>query len=401
MSGIQADYPKERIPKTAVLTTATFRGKHDAAPACFLDVGRSKFVGSGSTAIGLALAHAGIGSKHTVLLPAYHCISMVEPVVRCAATPVFYRVHRDTSIDLSDVESKLSESTRMLVVPHYFGFPQDALRIREFCDLHGLIYLEDCAHAFFGSHTGRPLGWFGDYAIASSWKFLPTFDGGILASSRVDIDDVRPVGPGAYFHCKAALNTLEYAFAYGRLSMLKTVLSVPLKAKAYVWRNARKSPAGDRSNAKVPNTEDVAQFDTQIDSDWVASAMSWPSRITIALAAMSQIAATRRHNYRRLDESLRGVPGCRALFPALPENVVPQVFPVLFDQPARDFPRLKHAGVPIIRFGEYLWPGVDEQLCSQSIELSRRVFQFPCHQDLRAEELNWMIDVIRNVMEQG
>lgn len=346
-------------------------------------------------AIGLSLAHADIGPEHAVLLPAYHCPSMVIPVVWRGAKPVFYKVNGDTSVDLEDVESKLTKTTRVLVVPHFFGFPQDATRIREFCDQHRLIYLEDCAHAFFGSHADRPLGSFGDYAIASPWKFFPTFDGGILISGRLNMDDVHLNSPGAYFHLKAALNALEYSFEYDRLSTLKGLMALPLRAKAYLWRKMKDTQSGAISSHTFPVDSDFPLF----DPDWVYKGMSLPTRLALAIAPLNWIAAARRLNYRRLDDALRGLRGCRALFSSLPNEVVPQVFPLLVDDPLRVFPRLKHAGVPIIRFGEFLWPGVDDKTCAQSVDLSRRVFQFPCHQDLRPEELDWMIGAIRSAFD--
>ena len=55
----------------------------------------------------------------------------------------------------------------------------------------------------------------------------------------------------------------------------------------------------------------------------------------------------------------------------------------------------KKDGVPIVRFAEYLWQGVDASVCSASVDLSRHVLQFPCHQELQEQELDWMIDKIK------
>lgn len=384
-------YPRERIPKNAVLCAAAFRGVKGTAPVSFLDAGRSNFVASGSMAIRLALVQAGIGPGDSVLLPAYHCISMVEPVVACGARPVFYRIGEDTSVDLADVAAKLDATARVLLVPHYFGFPQDATRVRAFCDEHGLLYLEDCAHAFFGSHAGRPLGSFGDYAIASPWKFFPTFDGGLLVTRHTGRTQPPVKTPGMYLHCKAALNMLEYAFEYRRLRALKTALSLPLRAKSRLWQ---------RHGGSMPPEAGLQDMPAP-DADWSATGMSLPSRLTIARANMSYIATQRRRNYQRLDHALRGVPGLRPLFAALPDTVVPQVYPMLVESAERVFPALKRRGVPIIRFGEYLWPAMPRDTCPQTLEFSRKVFQFPCHQDLRSDELQWMVETIVGVMEQA
>ena len=103
----------------------------------------------------------------------------------------------------------------------------------------------------------------------------------------------------------------------------------------------------------------------------------------------------RRTHYQRLASDIGILSGARPLVPKLPDSVVPQVFPLLVDAPEIVFPRLKQEGVPIIRFGEFLWPGVDASVCPVSADLSRRLLQFPVHQSLRTNELNWMISRIR------
>jgi dTDP-4-amino-4,6-dideoxygalactose transaminase len=147
-----------------------------------LDAGTALGVTSGRVAIALALQHMGIAHGDKVLVPAYHCIAMVEPIISTGAGAVFYRIREDTSVDLDDVQRRLDVRTRALLAPHYYGFPQDMMRIRAFCDAHNLVLIEDCAHAFFGRCDGRPFGGHGDYAIASAMKFFPVYDGGYLVS---------------------------------------------------------------------------------------------------------------------------------------------------------------------------------------------------------------------------
>ena len=123
--------------------------------------------------------------------------------------------------------------------------------------------------------------------------------------------------------------------------------------------------------------------------------MSQTSRTIIRLASKSRIALERRRNYQVLLEGLSGLPGSRPLFPALPEGVVPFAFPLLVDEPARLFRPLKSQGVPIMRFGEFLSEEIRPDLFPEAIELSRRVFQFPCHQEMRPDELDWLVTTVR------
>ena len=46
--------------------------------------------------------------------------------------------------------------------------------------------------------------------------------------------------------------------------------------------------------------------------------------------------------------------------------------------------------MPVVRFAEKLWPGVDAARCPHSAYLSRHVLAFPCHQELREAEFAWM-----------
>ncbi len=115
-------------------------------------------------------------------------------------------------------------------------------------------------------------------------------------------------------------------------------------------------------------------------------------------ASQHRIIERRRHNYLKLLAELGDLPGCRPLFPSLPDGVVPQVFPLVFEAPERAFPLLKQAGVPIIRFGEYLWEGMNASTCPVSAELSRCVFQLPCHQELLPNELDWMARCVREAL---
>ena len=153
-----ANYPKPYIPTQPVLSLASFfsnqRGQQ-GIPS-MLDVGSIKHVTSGRVAIALALKQMGIGKGDKVLIPAYHCPAMVEPVIWAEAEPLFYKIKPDTSIDLEDVQNRLDGSTKLIIATHYFGFPQDLVKIRDFCDAHGIYLLEDCAHAFFGEFEGRP-----------------------------------------------------------------------------------------------------------------------------------------------------------------------------------------------------------------------------------------------------
>ena len=387
------EYPKPTIPTDPILSGATFGVDSGCGVRSVCDAGQVRYVTSGRVAIALALREMRITTGDQVLVPAYHSKSMIEPVIWFGAEPVFYRVGMDTAIDLVDIAARITPRTRVLMVTNYFGFPQDLAVIRAFCDTQGIRMLEDCAHGFFGEHAGQALGSFGDYAIASSMKFFPVYDGGCLISSRHDLGALRLVSAGLKFELKTAINTLEKGFEYRRMSPLRWLLSIPMGLKNLGWGLLKRGKVIDARAIGPDSSHGAFGFEEK----WLDKRASLMSRLIMRTASRTRIANARRANYLRLQASLGGLPGCRALYPDLPAGVVPWVFPLLTDVPAGVFPALRNAGVPVVRFAEFLWDGVDATVCANSVALSRRVLQFPCHQELRQPEIDWMVATARRL----
>lgn len=385
---------RPRVPLAPVLSLSTFASPRRPRPASVLDAGAVRLVTSGRIAIALALREMGVGSGDEVLVPAYHSMSMVAPVLAAGARPVFFRVGPDAAVDLADVAARLTPATRVLMVTNYFGMPQDLARIRAFCDQHGLAMLEDCAHCFFGEHGGRAVGSWGDYAIASSMKFFPIYEGGALVSARHAIKGGALISAGRGFEAKAALNAIERSFDYGRLPLLRVLLWAPLRLKTALWNRVKRSaPAG--APALAPSSSDSSY---EFDPRWLDKSTARFSEIVVQRASHARIVARRRANYRFLEQACAGLSGCRPLFAALPAGACPWVFPLFVDQPEALFARLHAAGVPMTRFAETLWPGVDATLCANSVTLSRHVIAFPCHQELEPQELAWMSGAVREAL---
>ncbi|MFL6675144.1 MAG: DegT/DnrJ/EryC1/StrS family aminotransferase [Massilia sp.] len=383
------------IPIAPILSTASFRRSNAARVRSVLDAGEAKLVTSGRIAIALALREIGVGDGDEVLVPAWHSQSMVPPVLWRGARSVFYRLLPDATPDLADIAAKAGPATRALMVTHYFGFPQALAPLRALCDARGIALLEDCAHCFIGEVDGKPVGSYGDYAIASSMKFFPVYEGGALVSARHRLDKVALRSAGPAFEAKVALNSLENGFAYGRLPAAQAALWLPIRLKSALWSLLKRRRGAAGAVALAPGSSD-SSFD--FEPRWLDKRSSMFARAMLRLVSPGRVAALRRAHYLRLDQALRGLPGARPLFAALPDGACPWVFPLLADDPEGLFARLKQAGVPVVRFGRPLWEGVDETVCANSAGLSRRVLSFPCHQELREDELAWLIDAIRRAL---
>jgi dTDP-4-amino-4,6-dideoxygalactose transaminase len=385
--------PVPDVPVEPVLSLAGVFAPRGAPIPSVLDVGRPLFQTAGRFAIALALEAMGLEPGDQVLLPAYHCASMYEPLSWVGAEPVFYRIHDDLSIDLADIERKCSARTKTLVVTHYFGLPQDMPAIRRFCDDAGLLLLEDCAHAFFGQIGGTPLGSFGDYTIASPKKFFPIIEGGLLVSARHRLDRLatraQPWSTGA----KLAFNTVERAVNYGRLPALRPLLGALSASRALVTharpRN-RQSGHNGLSESGAPVGLDRARVGLTLDPF---------ARLILAASPKTRDAHRRLHHFNLLLEGVQGLPGCRPLIPRLPGGAVPYTFPVWIDDLDRVFARLEDMAVPTQRFGQFLHPDVDQTQCPVSAALSKNAVQFPCHQSLQEVEITSILSRLATALK--
>ena len=403
MSSTAAPTPVRRaIPPVPVLSLAAFTGGRRAALPSLLDGADVRLVTSGRIAIGLALRALGVGAGDVVLVPAYHSPSMIPPAHWCGAEVAFYRVRPDTAPDLADIETLVAKGrVKAILATHFFGIPHDLALLRALCDRHGIGLVEDCAHCYFGARDGVAVGSVGDYAIGSTMKFFPIYEGGCLVSRRHRLD-VALHGAGAGFEMKAALNTLEAAFAYGRLPVLRALLALPLRAKSALWgmlkSRGRKSggTAAAAAPALAPSSSDSS---FEFDARWADKRSSWLSRAVLRLVSPARIVARRRRNYVDLQRALDGAPGCRPLCPRLPDGACPWMFPLLVDRPQAVFETLQRAGVPMTRFGATLWPGVDASVCANSADLGRRLIAFPCHQALDDGERAWLHAQVRQALE--
>ncbi|WP_198119071.1 aminotransferase class I/II-fold pyridoxal phosphate-dependent enzyme [Massilia rhizosphaerae] len=403
MPSTNASTPARRaIPPVPVLSLAAFAGARRAALPSLLDGADVRLVTSGRIAIGLALRALGVGAGDVVLVPAYHSPSMVPPAHWCGADVAFYRVRSDTAPDLADIEAHVAKgNVKAILATHFFGIPHDLAPLRALCDRHGIGLVEDCAHAFFGARDGVAVGSVGDYAIGSTMKFFPVYEGGCLVSRRHRLDVVlHGAGPG--FEMKAALNALEAAFAYGRLPVLRMLLALPLRLKSALWhalksRGTRAGGAGaSAAPALAPSSSDSS---FEFDARWADKRSSWLSRTVLRAVSPARIVARRRRNYLELQRALDGAPGCRPLFDSLPDGACPWMFPLLVDRPQDVSDALLRAGVPMTRFGATLWPGVDASVCANSADLGRRLIAFPCHQALDDAERAWLHAQARQALE--
>lgn len=368
------------------------RNNYSTDTSCLLELKHQLHVTSGRAAIALALEHAGINAGDEVLAPALHCESMISPILWCNATPVFFQINTDTSINIDDIKSRINANTKAVLVTHYFGFMQDLRPVKKLCDQYRLVLIEDCAHTFFGAHHEVKIGKIGDYAVASTMKFFPVYDGGLLASDFRSLDNIQFDTPPKQIQVKSMINAVEKSIYYRRLGVLGRAIGALMRFKDLCWGLIKST---GKMNEQGPTSSEGAYG---LDEAWIHRCSTWFSRAIVKNSNLQRIADNRRENYQKLHLALSQLPGVTPLFSDLPKDYVPLVYPLYFDHPEKHFDHLKKQGVPIWRFGEYLDKAVTAEEYPDSMALSQHLFQFPCHQELKAEEIGWLIERITETL---
>jgi len=106
-------------------------------------------VSSGTAALQLCLAAFDVGPGAEVLVPSMSFVATASVVVHAGATPVFVDVEGPDRphMSIEDARRRITGRTRAIMIMHYGGYEMDVAAWRALAGEHGLLLLEDAAHA--------------------------------------------------------------------------------------------------------------------------------------------------------------------------------------------------------------------------------------------------------------
>jgi dTDP-4-amino-4,6-dideoxygalactose transaminase len=129
-------------------------------------------VGSGTEALHLALAAAGVGPGDEVITVAHTAVATVAAVELAGARPVLVDVDPARyTLDPAHLTAAITPRTKAVIPVHLYGCPADLAPILEIAQAYRLYVIEDCAQAHGAQYRGRPVGSWGDCA---AFSFYPT-----------------------------------------------------------------------------------------------------------------------------------------------------------------------------------------------------------------------------------
>ena len=141
---------------------------------------------SGTGTLHAALEAVGVGHGDEVICPAVTVIMNTTTVWQCNAIPVYADIDPDTFlIDPDDIERKITDKTKAIVVVSLYGLPLPMDRINEISEKYNIPVIEDHAQCFLGKYKGEIAGVANSF---SSWSFenvkhMSSGEGGILLTN--------------------------------------------------------------------------------------------------------------------------------------------------------------------------------------------------------------------------
>jgi dTDP-4-amino-4,6-dideoxygalactose transaminase len=146
-------------------------------------------VNSATAAMHLALLALDIGPGDEVITTAMTFCSTVNVIIHAGAQPVLVDCERDSlNISPEAIEARITPRTKAILIVHFAGRSCDMAAIEAIRRRHGLLLIEDCAHAIETTFGGRQAGTFGEAGCFSFYatKNLTTGEGGMVTTDDED-----------------------------------------------------------------------------------------------------------------------------------------------------------------------------------------------------------------------
>jgi len=375
---IPSVYTLQALPKGPVLGWSSFL--HESTPGIpsVENLRHIVFTTSGRSAIYQALLQLRLPPGSFVMVPTYHCPTMVAPILLAGHRPAYFGIQANGLPDVQRIALDLAADARAMIVSHYFGLAQSLHEVRQWCDRHDVALIEDCAHCYFGEAGERPIGSWGDFCTASLSKFFPVPEAGLLGSATRAISQLPLQRQGLKAQVKGWVDVLETAAKYRRLRGLNRIFGTIFSLK----RKVRETDVAREKGIPNPAREMLESCDmARISRRPLAASMMLRN-----LLPRGRIIAQRQRNFGIFAQLLVDLQGARALVSLPSKPVAPYVFPLWVDDADRVYHALRDEGLPVFRWDQ-IWPGTPLLAHDVGADWSRHVLQLLCHQDLDESDI--------------
>lgn len=149
-------------------------------------VNHAQLVSSGTAAVSVALASAGVGAGDEVIMPTFTFVASFEAILMLGAIPVLVDIDDTLTLDPKAVEAAITDKTKAIMVVQMCGSMGRMDELQNICNEHNLHLVEDACQAIGGTYKSKPLGSIGDLGCFS-FDFVKTItcgEGGAVITNN-------------------------------------------------------------------------------------------------------------------------------------------------------------------------------------------------------------------------
>ncbi|WP_179320310.1 DegT/DnrJ/EryC1/StrS family aminotransferase [Winogradskyella helgolandensis] len=145
-----------------------------------------QLVSSGTAAVSVALASAGVGAGDEVIMPTFTFVASFEAIIMLGAIPILVDIDDTLTLDPKAVEAAITPKTKAVMVVQMCGSMGNMDALQDICNAHNLLFIEDACQAIGGTYKGKPLGSIADLGCFS-FDFVKTItcgEGGAVVTNN-------------------------------------------------------------------------------------------------------------------------------------------------------------------------------------------------------------------------
>ena len=106
-----------------------------------LKVKHAQLVSSGTAAVSIALAAAGIGAGDEVIMPTFTFVASFEAIMMLGAIPVLVDIDDTLTLDIKAVSEAITPKTKAVMVVHMCGSMAHLNGLKAICEGHDLLLI--------------------------------------------------------------------------------------------------------------------------------------------------------------------------------------------------------------------------------------------------------------------
>ena len=336
-----------------------------------------------------------------VILPAFSCMVIANSVIWAKLKPVFVDCNiKNFNYDLEDLRKKVTPQTRVVLIQHTFGFPEDIVTIKNIIGKDCLI-VEDLAHCLGGQKDNKLLGTLGDASILTFGieKVISSIRGGMLLVKDPDLAkkikveiDTLPNFPGnktfvGLLGCKLwQIFTPVYYWGFGKFSLGRILVFISHKL------------------GLMGNMIEDCEYDT-CKPDWIPAKMS-PALATLGSNQFRKL--TRLNKHRNKIASIYSSE-LSVNYPIAQGTFVTYLrFPLIVKDQTKILQLAKANRIVLGDWYKKILYAPKESLnllgytlgsCPQAEYLSQHIINLPTHININEEDAHRVADVIKSYLK--